>query len=359
MFKISDKYINCKCGLHLVEYQHTRGGEKGIINSKEKFTKCCNRVHLTREEYNSIIPKIIDEFIKAGFYETIKHFDNTNNKNYFKNLIKDETDIDNITSQKTKKDNQFIRSYMPHIYETCDYNGINLKGQWTKSKLEHAFELLDKPNYTVNSYLSEILKRLKFNPVTIYPAIMTKTILNRYDCKSVFDPCIGWGGRMLGTTCLGGHYTGCEPYTKTYTGLNKMIDDLNLHDNTEIYNSGVEEILDELDDKYFDACITSPPYYNLEVYTDEDTQSIQKYKSYEEWLNNFMKPIIKYVCNHVEKVSCWSVKNIKTDSNYELLNDVIRLHEEYGWVLIDKYGVKKNLNSESVDGDITYIFVKI
>ncbi len=54
---------------------------------------------------------------------------------------------------------------------------------------------------------------------------MTKSIINELECKTVFDPCIGWGGRMIGTTCLGEdyHYTGCEPFTKTFQGLEKWL----------------------------------------------------------------------------------------------------------------------------------------
>ena len=52
---------------------------------------------------------------------------------------------------------------------------------------------------------------------------------------------------MLGTTCLGAHYTGCEPYTQTYQGLTRMINELHLHESTTLYNRGVETMLDELD----------------------------------------------------------------------------------------------------------------
>ena len=72
-----------------------------------------------------------------------------------------------------------------------------------------------------------------------------------------------------------------------------------------------------------------------------------------------MKPIIKYVCNHVEKVSCWSVKNIKTDKKYNLLDDVIKLHELNGWKLEREFSIKKNTQKNKiVDGDVTYIFSK-
>ena len=65
-------------------------------------------------------------------------------------------------------------------------------------------------------------------------------------CKTVFDPCIGWGGRMIGTTCLGEdyHYTGCEPFTKTFSGLENIVRDLDISDNVTLYNRGVETVLE-------------------------------------------------------------------------------------------------------------------
>ena len=74
---------------------------------------------------------------------------------------------------------------------------------------------------------------------------MTKSIISELKCKTVFDPCIGWGGRMIGTTCLGEdyHYTGCEPFTKTFQGLEKMVKDMNLEEQVKLYNKPVEDVL--------------------------------------------------------------------------------------------------------------------
>ena len=167
---------------------------------------------------------------------------------------------------------------------------------------------------------------------------------------------------MIGTTCLGDdyHYTGCEPFTKTFQGLEKMSEDLGIQDQVTIYNQPVEQVLDTIDDKTFDMCLTSPPYFDLEVYSHEDTQSIKNFETYEEWIEGFIKPIIDYVCSHVTKYSCWSVKNIKTDKKYNLLDDVIKIHEENGWKLDRQFSIKKNTkNNVQADGDITHVFVKV
>jgi len=363
MFPIATQYINHRCGLHLDEYQKVDPitGKLGIINSKGKFTSCHDHKHITREKYEEVVPKIIDEFVKAGFIKTELFFEKKIdiNKEY-NHLKKESIPPSEITAQKTSKSNTIIRKYMPHIYEVEDYKGLNIIKLWTEENITKAFKSLNKPNYTVNSNFSEFKRVLKFNPVTIYSPIMTKSIIKELDCKTVFDPCIGWGGRMIGTTCLGEdyHYTGCEPFTKTFIGLESMKKDLSIEQQVTLYNRGVEEVLEEINDKQFDMCLTSPPYFDLEVYSHEDTQSIKKYKTYEEWLKIFIKPIIEYVCSHITKYSCWSVKNIKTDKKYNLLDDVIRIHKENGWILENEYSIKKNTKKGETDGDVTYVFIK-
>jgi len=366
MFPISSQYINCRCGLHLKEYQSERNNKKGIISisrsGTEIFTTCHDHEHITKEKYDEIIPLIINEFLEAGFMKTHESFEKEIDvKKGYADLMKDTADISNITAQKTTKSNKIIRKYMSHIHEVEDHKGMSIKNQWTEDNLIKAFKSLDKPNRTVGSQFTEIKRTIKFNPVTIYSPIMSKTLIQLLDCKTVFDPCIGWGGRMIGTTCLGDdfHYTGCEPFTKTFLGLEKMANDLEINHQVKLYHSPVEDILPELEDQRFDMCLTSPPYYDLEVYSHEDSQSIQKFKSYDEWLNKFIKPIIEFVCSHVTKYSCWSVKNIKTDKKYNLLDDVIKIHLDNGWSLDRQFSIKKNTKKDNAaDGDVTYVFVK-
>ena len=77
MFDVSKQYINHRCGLHLAEYQKKDPvtGKLGIINGNGKFTACHDHIHITREKYDEIIPKIIDEFVNAGFVKTEKFFE--------------------------------------------------------------------------------------------------------------------------------------------------------------------------------------------------------------------------------------------------------------------------------------------
>ena len=368
-FVVSKTYINKKCSLHIKDYQ-TKINEKGHLGIT-KNTKCANHPHITKEEYLHIVVQIIKEFLDNGFEKVLEQFhpiyDTTK---LYKSLVEKVVSTDKITAQLCSNSNKIIKTVMyKHLYDVKDYNGNNYKSLWTKENLERAFNLdlkatKSKPDIprgqgeTIFTNIFEILKRIKFNPVTIYSPLMTKSILKTLDCKTVFDPCIGWGGRMIGTCSIDGEYVGCEPYTSTFYGLQRIKEELNLQ-NVTLYNCPVEEILydKKLSSKTFDCCLTSPPYYNLEIYCDEENQSINKYKTYNEWLDKFIEPIIKYVSIHCTKYSCWSVKNFKTDKQYNLYDDIVHLHKKYGWIYYTEYSVKKqNKKNKKADGDVTYIF---
>ena len=365
-FETSDKYINKRCGLHTIEGQElNENGDKGHFNNKGTFIKCSCHEHITAEQYDKITSDIIDEFISAGLLKTDIHFEKNNEDNLkkkYEKLKNDCTLAENINSQKTKDSNSIIKFYQKGIYSVKDHKEVSLKDLWNRSNLEKAFKQLNKPKSTTSAYFSSsIIKQIKYVPVTIYSPIMTKSILKELDCKNIFDPCIGWGGRMLGTTCINGTYTGCEPCNETFKGLKSISKLLNLESQINIINKPVEETLNnELKDKYFDCCITSPPYFNLEIYSDEDTQSIESFKSYVLWKDNFIEPIIKYITEHVSKYSCWSVKNFTTDNYYPFAEDVEKIHIKYGWGKYKEYSIiKQNKTGTSMKGDITYIYTKL
>ena len=364
-FRESDKYINKKCGLHIKEYQKNIDGCMCV----DKQTKCAKHEHITKEEYLQAVSKIINEFLENGFDKVIERYHpKYDNIKLYNSLKEKKVSIEKITAQVCSNSNKIIKAAMyKHFYDVKDFKGTNYKSLWNREILEKVFNkkltaTKFKPDIpkgqgeTIFTNIFEILKRIKHTPVTIYSPLMTKCILKELECKTVFDPCIGWGGRMVGTCSIEGEYIGCEPCTATYNSLKDIIKELNLK-NVTIYNCPVENKLEELSNKKFDCCLTSPPYYNLEVYCDEDSQSINKYNTYEDWLDKFIEPIIKYVTTYCKKYSCWSVKNFKTDKQYNLYDDIVNLHKKYGWKYCKKYYIKKNNKTEKkAIGDVTYIF---
>ena len=124
----------------------------------------------------------------------------------------------------------------------------------------------------------------------------------------LFDPCAGWGGRMLGTVAAGWKYAACDPNKETYDNLQKLIAFLDIDDCVDIRNCPVEE------HKYKDEAdivLTSPPYFNLEVYDSNINQSYYRFFEYDTWKERWFIPLLEESIQNLSEngYSCWNVMN--------------------------------------------------
>ena len=319
---------------------------------------------LTDEKFNEFLPDFCDKLVSFGFDEFIKIYNEglkDNNKDFIN--LKGKIVETNFINSTSVVGMNIIKKNMPHIYEVCNYKGLNIKQMWDKEHLEKALRVNRKSHST--PYSSEIIRQLGFSSgtskITIYRPLLTKRIVEALGCKNVLDVCVGWGGRMLGSACISGvKYTGIEPYSKTYNGLENIKKELQL-DNVILYNDVAEIIIPQLKKEY-DLALTSPPYYNLELYSTEASQS-HNYGTYADWIEKFLKPVVYGVLDKLVDTgySCWSVKNFKTDKKYNLYDDVVKLHNDKGWIKIDTEfyvgnSVRPGLNKQGKE--ITYVFIK-
>ena len=301
------------------------------LNERDKFRS------MEDEEFDKLKGPLSKALVDYTFEQLLKDYTDglTQSLDDWANLKKKQIDKDFISSTSVVGTN-IIKRNMPHLYEVQNHKGKSIVSSWTQEVLEKVLVTNRKSHST--PYVSEIIRQVGFvsgtSKVTIYRPLLTKRIVERFNSKHVLDVCVGWGGRMLGSVCVDGvSYTGIEPFSKTYEGLEQMKSELELTDEqVTLHNDCAETILPQLERKY-DLALTSPPYYNLEIYTDEETQS-HHYGTYEDWVDNFLRPVIEGVLDKLVEggKSCWSVKNFKTDGKYNLYDDVVRIHKENGWV---------------------------
>ena len=111
----------------------------------------------------------------------------------------------------------------------------------------------------------------------------------------VYDYACGWGGRLLGaaTSKKNLTYVGVDPNLETVQGLKNLRADLVEYcavpeARMRIEPVGSEDFCpDDLRGKV-DVAFSSPPYYNLEAYSDDPTQSHVKYATVDSWLEGFL-----------------------------------------------------------------------
>jgi hypothetical protein len=115
-----------------------------------------------------------------------------------------------------------------------------------------------------------------------------------FDGATVLDTSTGYGGRLvafLASTCA--HYIGIDPNTVTHQGNERMAFDLQRGGDVTLFNLPAEDVaLGDLAESV-DFCFTSPPYFAKERYSDEDTQSCNRYRDGADWNQGFLRPTIE------------------------------------------------------------------
>jgi len=128
--------------------------------------------------------------------------------------------------------------------------------------------------------------------VSVFKPLLAKWVYTKYgfDGMTTWDPCAGFAGRLLGFIASfdNGKYIGTDPNTKLCSELSCLVGDLNLGERVEIINSMMENF--NISD--VDLVFTCPPYFNTEIYCDEETQSSVKYSDKDAWDNGFLKTLL-------------------------------------------------------------------
>jgi SAM-dependent methyltransferase len=126
----------------------------------------------------------------------------------------------------------------------------------------------------------------------------------------IYDYSAGYGGRLLGITASNMHYqyTGIDPNTETVERLNYL--------NSLIQNSGtiVQSVSEEYEPENIDCAFSSPPYFNLEKYSDEDTQCMVRYTTLDEWFEGYVRPTMEriYRALNTDGVFATNIADYKT-----------------------------------------------
>ena len=257
-----------------------------------------------------------------------------------------------------------LEHYQPHFWETESSTGDSIAKLWNNAEIRKLAEERTAKHYKT-IYKSEIRRNLAFYSKavlpTMYRPLLTKAIVQKYNAKKVLDPCVGWGGRLLGTLCIPETtFTGIEPFSKTYNGLREIANSVGVLNRAFLHNDGAEVILPTLPSGEYDMILTSPPYFTLEVYGHEESQSVNKFNTWELWCENFLKVVIKECirCLKDGGVSAWSVKNMP---KYKLKDKVVEYHKAFGFVIAETEGMTSTARNQGKAAKIneeTFIFRK-
>lgn len=95
--------------------------------------------------------------------------------------------------------------------------------------------------------------------------------LERYNIKSVYDPCSGWGERMLAFSKSGVDYLGVDINEHLFDGYVSLVEQYGL-DNVSFMIGDSSKI--DLSHAHHDCVFTCPPYEGLEIYTEIGAENL-------------------------------------------------------------------------------------
>lgn len=164
-----------------------------------------------------------------------------------------------------------------------------------------------------------------------------RMLYNKYAPKNgiVFDSSTGYGGRLVGF--LASHcreYHGTDPNTLTYDANCRLAKDLKGDKEVHLYNFPIEDLdVEHLKGKC-DFSFTSPPYFKKEIYSEQDTQSCNRYPEYESWINGFLRPMIQkqYVVLKEDALCIINIEDVKIKNKLNaLVQPTIDIAKEIGF----------------------------
>lgn len=247
------------------------------------------------------------------------YYSDKDNKYYYDVIISSNDDmyenIDMFTDYFNEK--QRIRAKVK--YENCtplEYYKEN------EEEINKEFSNIKSPRvrmYEMREYIYRNVKEATLFKISSILSVF-KYVENNRNIKmtdmKVLDPSSGWGDRLIAFTSMNvKEYIGFDPNENLQKGYNKIIKTITKFNNSKNHYEVIPDGFENSNyENYFDIVFTSPPYFDIEEYDNNEKQSIKKYSSQDKWKNIFFK---KYIENCVKAVKSGGIIFIHISNNKE------------------------------------------
>ena len=233
-------------------------------------------------------------------------------------------------------------SYFPHSFNVKSNDKMTPYEAFMNDEI---FMKVIRKRLQMGTYISDsgIRKMLKIytgvQGVSNFRPTAAACIYNRFARGgTVWDMSGGWGGRLLGAITGGvDTYITTEPSIQTHTGLCELAEDFSGEMKYEINCCGSENYRPKSNS--LDLCFTSPPYFDLEKYADEPTQSYIKFNTKEAWIEGFLRPTFRNCHQGLKKDGYMliNIADVKGKHNINLQQETVNVALDAGFLLVDEY----------------------
>jgi len=155
---------------------------------------------------------------------------------------------------------------------------------------------------------------------------VAKVFYDMNQAKTVLDFSMGWGDRLAGAFASETveHYVGLDPRKENHPFYEKQRDFYTKHTSffenptkADFHCSPAEDFDYSEYENYFDVVFTSPPYFSVERYSHDDTQSWVRYKKIDDWNKDFLHKTLSKIIPTVKKggIIAVNIADVYTNSS--------------------------------------------
>ena len=322
------------------------------LKKKQKYMISTNSKNYNIFEKHNLHSLI--EFIKSN---TIIQTNKTNKKNDFLNIHLTITDIDyvkhyieinNLSNYYQNKQrlecvvDKYIKTnyyYKQNYFKLLNEYFNNCK--YENGTIIHKLTFTDDYAKSINPILFQEIIHKYNKACTIYKPYLFKLFVTIFKPQNenaiILDLSSGWGDRLLGVLSIEDKidkYIGIDPNTALLNGYNKMINDFSKNKNKyELIQKPSEEVNYTKLSHDINIIFWSPPFSIQEDYVTDKTrndfedQSTNKFKTYEEWEDNFLINVINLSTNNlkINGIFILYVGNINYKSFFSKMKNIKKL----------------------------------
>lgn len=154
----------------------------------------------------------------------------------------------------------------------------------------------NKTDVSYKKVASSIYKQTKM--CSYFPINIVYGFIKHFGAKSMLDISTGWGDRLVAACLADVIYYGADPNTCNIPFYNQMIELFGDKNKQKFTTTGFEDLV--ITDTY-DLIFSSPPFFELEKYSEDKAQSHLKYTTSNVWVYDFLFVVIKKAWGHLKK----------------------------------------------------------
>jgi hypothetical protein len=223
-----------------------------------------------------------------------------------------------LTQKYFKRDNNGNNASNPfHIENRWKVDWTRTPSGWKTwqtvdgiKTIVRAFWSLEKVLTQVDLQSIRMATTLRKYVASQFKPSIVKAFYDYFKSENVLDFSAGWGDRLAGFYCgeTTKHYVGIDPNTLNHPNYQKQVEFYKKHQTffeepkeVDLICSPAEDVDYSNYENHFDTIFTSPPYFDVERYSHEETQSWVRYKTIDDWNQNFLHNTINKLIPTLKK----------------------------------------------------------